>query len=923
MKFTKRTLSIILILSLILCTMQTQEVSAAKVTTTKYTISKKAGTYSGTIKVKITAKKGYKVYYTTGSSFSVKKVIKSTKSKTITIKKTTTLKIYAVKSSKTITKKTLKTSKVKKAAKSYKYTIKAVETTSTESTTNTTNSTTTTNTTNSTTTTDSASSTQQTVPSDIGQNMPTPPAGGFPGQQDTSATDTAVTSDTAKSDIDQTLSDASTKINEALTNKASSQSVITNKNIDLLDIINDGQETVIKDPDDNNKELAVFTPASSEKEASTLTLKGSGINYIISSDTDATIKNLEIVVTADSKITLNNITIDNSDLTSNNSVILFNKCNGEISFEGNNSIIGPSAFDNTVNEGEPAAIIASDNKSKSLLISGSGSLTVTDSMSESTDYTGLDENGAVVEVDPADGISAKGALEISDGTITVNTNGDALKGTNTGVTITGGNNKLTSKLGKGITSKNGIITISGGTTSVEYSADDAVSAKNNTAIITGGSFTAENCYGDGIQAENIYITGGNIDIKTNYEYANTNFYKTNSVSGSKINSETENESTGLKTETINYDTGSHKALKAGTKDKTETYTSTGETVTTTASGGIIITGGTINLDTTATGIKYNGGSSGGQGGNSKTIIGSPDDAIHSNNTTVISGGDITINSSDDGISSVNSLYILDSADITINTSYEGIESGIINIGKSDNSASEPSVSVKSNDDGINAAKKSDLKYIYEDVTEAVYIKTSVKTSGNTLTVTAGNLIVEIDDSSKKQVKLANKGESATTYSFSADGDGIDCNGSFYALGGNITVYGGTSNGNGVIDRDDSFVIGEGVTLFAIGTSGMIEGVTLANQPYISSTITINSGNTLKINNSSGNTLYSYTSNKNYNYVLYSSPQITNNESYIVNAGSNSETVTATTNAQNNGMSGNPGGQGGIPGQQPPTGGFGG
>ena len=35
------------------------------------------------------------------------------------------------------------------------------------------------------------------------------------------------------------------------------------------------------------------------------------------------------------------------------------------------------------------------------------------------------------------------------------------------------------------------------------------------------------------------------------------------------------------------------------------------------------------------------------------------------------------------------------------------------------------------------------------------------------------------------------------------------------------------------------------------------------------------------------------------------------------------TVTATTNAQNNGMSGNPGGQGGIPGQQPPTGGFGG
>lgn len=99
--------------------------AANKIKTKKYTISKQAGTYSSQIKVKIKAKKGYKVYYSLNGKFKAKKVIKSKKKKTITISSTKTLHVYAVKSSKKITNKKLKAKAVKKC-KNYTYTINRI-----------------------------------------------------------------------------------------------------------------------------------------------------------------------------------------------------------------------------------------------------------------------------------------------------------------------------------------------------------------------------------------------------------------------------------------------------------------------------------------------------------------------------------------------------------------------------------------------------------------------------------------------------------------------------------------------------------------------------------------------------------------------------------------------------------------------------
>lgn len=98
-------------------------VQAKTVNRTGYTLSKAAGTYQDKVRVKITAKKGYKVYYSLNGALSIKKLVKSGASKTVTIKKTKTLSIYAVKSQKKVKKAALQTKAVLKKIKTYRYVV--------------------------------------------------------------------------------------------------------------------------------------------------------------------------------------------------------------------------------------------------------------------------------------------------------------------------------------------------------------------------------------------------------------------------------------------------------------------------------------------------------------------------------------------------------------------------------------------------------------------------------------------------------------------------------------------------------------------------------------------------------------------------------------------------------------------------------
>lgn len=85
----------------------------SNVSTKWYTISKKPGTYQKKVTLKVTAKKGSQVYYTTNGTFRLKK-LSGGKSKKITITKTTKLSLYAVSKGTKVTAKQLKNKKLKK-----------------------------------------------------------------------------------------------------------------------------------------------------------------------------------------------------------------------------------------------------------------------------------------------------------------------------------------------------------------------------------------------------------------------------------------------------------------------------------------------------------------------------------------------------------------------------------------------------------------------------------------------------------------------------------------------------------------------------------------------------------------------------------------------------------------------------------------
>ncbi len=831
--FLKRTLAIVCAGALALSLARGADISTqaatTKVVTKKYTISKKAGTYNKSVNVKVKAKKGYKVYYAKqNAALSKKNVIKSKKVKSFTFKKTTKLKIFAVKSSKKVTAKYLKSKKVQKNTKTYKYTIK------------------------------SDSSEQS--------------------DEDEAEQETVAVEDSQLIDLSNV---------DSINNSA--VSIQETSGITCVDIAAAGNYTITGGSASNPVKGVCIT-----------------VNEANASFSDAIY------------LLLDNLYIDNSSYTSDLPAITINgdDMSAYIVLFGDSSIKGCGAYLSA----PASALIYASSKSSIITLAASSedtdaTLTLSDAMSSTADFGSND---------PSDGIASKGGLKISSGTLTINSNGECLKGTNKGVSISGGTLLLSSSLGGAIKSKSSDVTISGGTIKTVSTADDAINAKSATASISGGTIDINECEGDGIQAENVDISGGDIDIETTYEYAGETFYT------SSKNTLTESGST--KTETVKYDTGSHKGIKGGTKECTYSYDSVesgsdytaGQTYSQSASGGITISGGTIDIDTTKSGLKANSATSSDTTleatGTGVYIIGGPDDGIHSNNTLDISGGTITVAAADDAVTSADTLNITKDADVTVTTAYEGVEGGTIVIGSGSDS---PSVKVYTNDDGINASSKTTV-YQYADEDEEQYVKTTTTKSNNTLTIKSGYVNVTIGDDKSHSIALQND-TSTVNVSYTSDGDGIDCNGSLNITGGDVVVWGATSNDNAPIDVDNNFVLGSGASVLAVGVNGMNEGTpTTANQAYVvaggssamggdrpsgdfggrmsssallngpggdnntSSSLSISSGSAFAITGSS-EVLVAAKAFKNLTYVFYSSPKLSSSGSYsLVSGGSVSD-----------------------------------
>ncbi len=756
--------------------------ASKKVSTKMYTVSAKAGTYPDGLKVTVKAKKGYKVYYTTGSDFKVKKVIKSKKSKTFTISQSTTLKLFGVKSSKKMTNKKLK----KKKGKSYTYKIEGSST----------------------------------------QDAPSNPQGndggsGTPGSQ---GSDTDTGGSSSQGDGQGSTSTDTPQDNSGIQDNSGNQD--GSGTSDDASVSDSSEGDTSSETDTSSEYTEVENPTELTgtdieiSEAGSYEVSGSLNSISVKKGTEGTVN-----------ILLSDVTIDHSEdiASSDDGLITVGKGSAVVNivYDGTNVLKGYKAVADGTDV--PDGIILG-KKGTAINISAAddeASLSITDTM-------------GTVSADGVDGIRVK-----KDGS-------------------------------------------SGGTISI---------ISGNMSIVTGG---------DGIQAENINISGGTLDIKTSYYYAGKNFYDSSLGSG---NYNTYTETQNGKVEVENVDTGSHKALKGGTKAETFTYVTVEENsdytantkYTQEASGGITITGGKISIDTTKAGLKCGSISSPGTsnaGVQDKYIIGSPDDGIHSNNTCLISGADITIASSDDAITASGELSVVNDSKIDITTCYEGIEAATINIGTKDSSSDETSVSIVSNDDGANASSKT-VDYVYGDeATELPCTKTSTSVSGNVMNMYSGKLYINIPSDSSHTVTL-NNGGTDVTYTYSSDGDGIDCNGSFYAFGGAAEVHGSTSGSNSPIDTDNGFTLYAGATILETGANMGNEGLpnTISgSQGYITSSNANFEKGTYTIKDSAGNTIYTTTVPKAAKFFVFTSADVVSGSTYTLDAAGTSATLTASSEA---------------------------
>ncbi|MEE3403071.1 MAG: carbohydrate-binding domain-containing protein [Acutalibacteraceae bacterium] len=253
-------------------------------------------------------------------------------------------------------------------------------------------------------------------------------------------------------------------------------------------------------------------------------------------------------------------------------------------------------------------------------------------------------------------------------------------------------------------------------------------------------------------------------------------------------------------------------------------------------------------------------------------VSAADDAIHGNANIVIESGAVVVSSSDDGITASGDLTI-NGGTVNVLQSYEGLEAANITI-------NDGNISVTASDDGLNCAGGSD--------TSSQDDRPWGGNTDATLTINGGNVYVN------------------------ASGDGLDSNGSIYITGGTTIVEGSTNGGNGALDKGDSngcVASITGGTILAIGTSDMAVNFDTGTQCSALVSLSGNAGDTITVDDGSG---FSFTTSKNFACAVYSSPSLTQGNTYTMTAGSNTAALDFTSSLYYSTIQGM-GGRGGFPG----------
>ncbi len=227
------------------------------------------------------------------------------------------------------------------------------------------------------------------------------------------------------------------------------------------------------------------------------------------------------------------------------------------------------------------------------------------------------------------------------------------------------------------------------------------------------------------------------------------------------------------------------------------------------------------------------------------VLDCADDALHTNGSLQIIGGNFEIRTGDDGVHADSELTILGGT-IQINQSYEGLEAKSIQI-------KDGTIYVTASDDGVNAAGGKD------NSGQGGFFGMDRFSSGTAQIVIEGGYLV-----------------------ISAEGDGLDSNGSVIMEGGTVFINGPTNNGNGALDYDSTFTMNGGI-LAAAGSFGMTQSVSSGTQNCISMTFSSvqSKETTVSLKDTSGKTIFSFAPIKQFQNIVISIPELLEGESYTL------------------------------------------
>ena len=246
-------------------------------------------------------------------------------------------------------------------------------------------------------------------------------------------------------------------------------------------------------------------------------------------------------------------------------------------------------------------------------------------------------------------------------------------------------------------------------------------------------------------------------------------------------------------------------------------------------------------------------------------INSADDAFHTNSTLEIRDGNMEIATGDDGMHADDALVISD-GDINITESYEGIEGLTITIDGGN-------ISIVSSDDGLNAAGGAD--------------SSGFGGMGTDMFASNDDIWIEINGGYLYVL---------------AGGDGVDSNGNLTISGGEVYIDGPSDGGNSAIDYgDNAAAYINGGTVVAVGSSDMVEAFDdSSEQAVMSVSVSAGSaGDEIKLLDSDGNELISFTAAKTYDAVIISTADLAQGETYTLVTGDNETTVEMTSSVYSN------------------------